>query len=35
MEDMMEDLECTPTEKVTFVTRFFRTAASNWWHGTK
>ncbi|MCI90767.1 hypothetical protein A2U01_0112061, partial [Trifolium medium] len=35
MEDMMEDLDCTPAEKVTFATHFFRAAASNWWHGTK
>ncbi|MCI59813.1 retrotransposon protein putative unclassified, partial [Trifolium medium] len=32
MEDMLEDLDCTPTEKVTFTTHFFRGSASNWWH---
>ncbi|MCI88982.1 retrotransposon protein putative unclassified, partial [Trifolium medium] len=31
MENVLEDLECTPAEKVTFATRFFRGAASNWW----
>ncbi|MCI57062.1 hypothetical protein A2U01_0078313, partial [Trifolium medium] len=35
MEDMLKDLDCTPAEKVTFVTRFFRGSASNWRHGTK
>ncbi|MCI68827.1 hypothetical protein A2U01_0090088, partial [Trifolium medium] len=35
MEDMLEDLECTPAEKVTFATSFFRGSAGNWWHGTK
>ncbi|MCI28944.1 hypothetical protein A2U01_0050147, partial [Trifolium medium] len=35
MEDMLEDLGCTPAEKVTFATRYFRVSASNWWHGTK
>ncbi|MCI72836.1 hypothetical protein A2U01_0094100, partial [Trifolium medium] len=35
MEDMIEDLDCTPAEKVTFATRFFIAVASNWWHDTK
>ncbi|MCI71882.1 hypothetical protein A2U01_0093145, partial [Trifolium medium] len=32
---MLEDLDCTPDEKVTFVTRFFRGSACNWWHNAK
>ncbi|MCI00062.1 hypothetical protein A2U01_0021078 [Trifolium medium] len=35
MGDMLEDLDCTPAEKVTFATRFFRGSACNWWHNAK
>ncbi|MCI36280.1 hypothetical protein A2U01_0057502, partial [Trifolium medium] len=35
MADMLEDLGCTPNEKVTFATRLFRGPACNWWHGAK
>jgi hypothetical protein len=35
MGEMLEDIDCTPAEKVTFATRHFRGSACNWWHGTK
>ncbi|MCI75248.1 retrotransposon protein, partial [Trifolium medium] len=32
---MLEDLDCTPDEKVAFATRYFRGPACNWWHNAK
>jgi hypothetical protein len=33
--DILESMECSENDKVTFVTRFFRGNACNWWEGTK
>ncbi|PNX86789.1 cellular nucleic acid-binding protein [Trifolium pratense] len=35
MSDILESMECTEAEKVTFVTRFFRGDACNWWDGAR
>ncbi|MCI92256.1 hypothetical protein A2U01_0113552, partial [Trifolium medium] len=35
LEDLDCDLDCTPDEKVTFATRFFRGSTCNWWHNAK
>ncbi|CAJ2628780.1 unnamed protein product [Trifolium pratense] len=35
MAEMLEDVDGTQAEKVSFATRLFRGAARNWWHGTK
>jgi hypothetical protein len=35
MGDILESMECSENDKVTFVIRFFRGNACNWWEGTK
>ncbi|XP_045786482.1 uncharacterized protein LOC123881782 [Trifolium pratense] len=35
MSGILESMECTEAEKVTFATRFFRGAACNWWDGAR
>ncbi|KAK2443611.1 hypothetical protein QL285_014700 [Trifolium repens] len=35
MSGILESMDCTEVDKVTFVPRFFRGDACNWWDGTK
>ncbi|GAU42639.1 hypothetical protein TSUD_398440 [Trifolium subterraneum] len=35
MSGILDSMECTELEKVTFATRFLRGAACNWWEGVK
>jgi hypothetical protein len=35
MSGILESMDCTEADKVTFVSRFFRGDACNWWDGTK
>jgi hypothetical protein len=35
MSGILESMDCTEVDKVTFVSRFFRADVCNWWDGTK
>jgi hypothetical protein len=35
MSGILELMECTELDKMTFVTHFIKSDACNWWEGTK